>query len=537
MRVEVSSAISPSLPTQFSTDLGAVSGSRFSWKRFILKLGDSSARIGWRGLIACLAIPGFITMAGLQAAPIDHGPIVAAFYVLAVVFSALRWGRWAVVLSAISSVCLFDYFFILPYRSLPAGDGWYPIALLGLLTTGLIISALVVVTREEAELSRRNESHIAALCALTQSLAAETKLDAIVAALERHVLATFERPIIVFLPDAGGFCERTLGAALAFDRAEYAAVACAFEKDEETGQDTGHFSDSALHYLPLKAWRGVVGVVGILASDWKAWRSNGRQQLLRGFMSQAALAVTRADLVRKAQQAEVLQESDKLQKALLNSVSHNLRSPLASIMGALNSVLEDGTLIDVPTQHSLLRTAQAEAVRLNSLFQNLLDMTRLEGGAVRVKAEPCDVNDVVGAALQQLSEAVRGRPVLVNIARCLPLVSMDHVLIVQVLVNMLDNALKYSPLDAPIEIDARLNSGQLEICVSDRGRGIPEQDLGRVFDKFFRGTHPAPPRGAGLGLSICKGFVEAHKGRMLAKRRRNGGTEVAFFLPLEVDGA
>jgi two-component system sensor histidine kinase KdpD len=182
-----------------------------------------------------------------------------------------------------------------------------------------------------------------------------------------------------------------------------------------------------------------------------------------------------------------------------------------------------------------LETAQEEAGRLNCLVQNLLDMTRLEGGAVRVKAEPCDVHDVVGAALHQLSEAARSRPVSIAITPDLPLVPMDHVLIVQVLVNMLDNALKYSPGDAPIEIEAKLNAGQLEIRVLDRGIGIPEQELTRVFDKFFRGAHPGTPRGAGLGLSICKGLVEAHNGRILAKRRSHGGTELAFFLPLEVN--
>jgi len=152
---------------------------------------------------------------------------------------------------------------------------------------------------------------------------------------------------------------------------------------------------------------------------------------------------------------------------------------------------------------------------------------------IRVKTEPCDVHDVVGAALHQLGEASRSHPVSITIAPDLPLVPMDHVLIVQVLVNMLDNALKYSPGDAPIDIEARLDAGQLEIRVLDRGRGIPEQELARVFDKFFRGTLPGPARGAGLGLSICKGFVEAHNGRILAKRRTQGGTELAFFLPLE----
>lgn len=535
MREAVPSAAILNLLAHFSTDREEVARSPVSWKDRVLRLGDISTKNRWRGVPTSLVIIGLITVVGAWVEPVIRGPNLAVFYMLAVVFSAMRWERRAVIISAISSALLFDYFFVPPYRSFVIGDGWYLITLIGLLAVGLLISTLVVATREEAAASRRSEFHIAALCALAQSLAAETKLGKIIDALDRHVLATLQRPITVLMPDAGGLTVRTLSAESACDERENAAASYAFETDQETGSGTDHFSDSRMHYLPLKAWRGVVGVVGIQAADWKEWHSGGGQQLLRSFMSQAALAVTRADLVNKAQQAEVLQEADKLQKALLNSVSHNLRTPLATIIGALNSVLEDGALLDAPTQQSLLETAQEEAGRLNCLVQNLLDMTRLEGGAVRVKAEPCDVHDVVGAALHQLSEAARSRPVSIAITPDLPLVPMDHVLIVQVLVNMLDNALKYSPGDAPIEIEAKLNAGQLEIRVLDRGRGIPEQELIRVFDKFFRCAHQGAPRGAGLGLSICKGFVEAHKGRILAKRRSRGGTELAFFLPLEAN--
>jgi len=229
----------------------------------------------------------------------------------------------------------------------------------------------------------------------------------------------------------------------------------------------------------------------------------------------------------------ILQAADKLQQSLFNTVSHDLRTPLASVIGALSSVLEDGALLDALTQQKLLKTAQDEARRLNWLVQNLLDMTRLEGGAIRMKTQPCDVHDVVGAALHQLGEAAQSHPVSVTIAPNLPLVQMDNVLIVQVLVNVLDNALKYSPGETPVEIEAQADADHLEIRVLDRGRGIPEEELERVFDKFFRGASTGAPKGTGLGLSICKGFVEAHNGRIVAKNRPHGGAEVAIFLPVE----
>jgi PAS domain S-box-containing protein len=231
----------------------------------------------------------------------------------------------------------------------------------------------------------------------------------------------------------------------------------------------------------------------------------------------------------------ILQEADKLQQSLFNAVSHDLRTPLASVIGAVSTLLEDGALLDALTQQSLLRTAQDEARRLDALVQNLLDMTRLEGGVIRVEIQPCDVHDVVGAALRQLGEAARSHCVSVTIAPNLPLVPMDQVLIVQVLVNVLDNALRYSSGEAPVEIEAQMTAGNLEVRVLDCGRGIPEEELERVFDKFFRGASPGVPKGTGLGLSICKGFVDAHNGAIVVKNRPQGGTEVAVFLPSELD--
>jgi two-component system sensor histidine kinase KdpD len=526
-------AATPSVLTHVSTDQDLATQSNLSWKDRVLRLGDDRAENSWRGVLASLAIVGLITIVGHWIEPVIRAPNLAIIYMLAVVFSALRWGRWAVTIAAISSALLFDYFFIPPQRTFVIGDVWYLITFIGLLMLGLITSTLLVVAREEARASRRSEAHIRTLYALTNFLAAESKLEQIIEVFQRHLLETFHRPFVILLPDAGCLTVRFGSAKLPLDEWEGAAAAYVFENDQEAGSGTDRFSDSTIRYLPLKAWRGVVGVAGVQVQDSKEWHSNGQMQLLRGFVSQAALAITRAGLEKKAQRAEVLQEADKLQKALLNSVSHNLRTPLASVIGALNSVLEDAELLDVPTQQSLLRTAHEEARRLTWLLQNLLDMTRLEGAAIQLKVEPCDVHDVVGAALHLLGEAVRSHAVSVTIAPNLPLVPMDHALIVQVLVNLLDNALKYSSDDAPVEIEARLDAGELEIRVLDRGRGIPEQELERVFEKFFRGAMPGAPRGTGLGLSICRGFVEAHHGRIFAARREHGGTEIAFFLPLE----
>jgi len=278
-----------------------------------------------------------------------------------------------------------------------------------------------------------------------------------------------------------------------------------------------------------------VGTIWVIAHDQSVRFDSEDLRVMTDLSAFAATAYqTLLPLERKleteVQRTQCLQETDKLQKALLNSLSHDLRSPLTSITGALDSVLGDWELLDVRTRRELLETARGEAKRLNQLVQNLLDMTRLEGGALHLNTQQCDIQDVIGTAINQLGEAARQRQIAIDLATELPLVPLDFVLIVQVVVNLLDNALKYSESFAPVQIEAHIVADQLQVRISDRGKGIREDDLTRVFDKFYRETS-AGTRGAGLGLSICKGLVETHGGRIWVERRPEGGTVAAFTLP------
>jgi two-component system sensor histidine kinase KdpD len=276
----------------------------------------------------------------------------------------------------------------------------------------------------------------------------------------------------------------------------------------------------------------VVGVLGVRPSGPKTRLTTDQSRLLDAFASQAALAIERTQLADRARQAEVAQATEKLQAALLNSVSHDLRTPLVSITGALSSLQEDEIDLDQAARRSLVENAREEAERLNQLVGNLLDMTRIEAGALRVAREPCDVQDVIGAALEPLDDRLRGRPLTVDVPPDMTPVPMDFVLMVQVLVNLLDNALKYSSSGTPIEVKAQVEGSEARIQVADRGMGIPADDLGRVFDKFYRVQRPGQMGGTGLGLSICKGFVEAQGGRIWAENREGGGTAITISLPL-----
>ncbi|MEO8028275.1 MAG: ATP-binding protein, partial [Bryobacteraceae bacterium] len=442
--------------------------------------------------------------------------------------------RRATVATAVAGALSLNFFFVPPYRSFAINDFWYVLTVAGLLTTGLIVSTLMVATREEALAARRREARISALYSFTNSLADASEVEQILEAVSHHFLAAFHRPIVIWLKTGGKLTEHFRSPAFIPDPREYSIVARVFENGQEAGSDTGAIAGSPIHCSPIMSGQTAVGVIGFRSDERRGPLQPEQRELLGIFMGQTALALTRAQLAKEAQRAEVLQEADKLQRALLNSVSHDLRTPLASVLGVLNTILEDGSLIDQGTQQSLLRTAQDEGKRLDWLVQNLLDMTRLAGGAIRVKAELNDVQDLIASALQQLGESALRRSIDVSISPDLPLVAMDDVLILQVLVNLLDNAIKYSPPDSPIAVDVRPEKDRLAIRIMDRGRGIPEEELDRVFDKFYRVTSPGGPKGAGLGLSICKGFIEAHHGSIFAKRRPDGGTEFLINLPMEL---
>lgn len=252
------------------------------------------------------------------------------------------------------------------------------------------------------------------------------------------------------------------------------------------------------------------------------------EELLAAMQHQAVLALERARLAREAHAAEMARTSENLQAALLNSVSHDLRIPLVSITGALTALSEEGVYQEPATRQSLVQNARSEADRLNRLVGNLLQITRLESGPLQLDRQPCELQDLVGTTLPILGLPEQ-RPVKLGPLDELPLLSADYILIQQVLLNLLDNALKYSPDDSEIELTARQDGEMVEISVADRGCGIPADEP--IFQKFYRSKGTGRP-GSGLGLSICKGLVEAHGGKIWAERRDGGGSTFRFTVPV-----
>lgn len=349
----------------------------------------------------------------------------------------------------------------------------------------------------------------------------------------KNVEEALNATVAVFLPEGERLELLVASEGLKPDLKEQAVADWAFRNRQQAGRGTDTLVSSALIYLPLQTPASQLGVLGTRLEDESDYFSPESRRLLDAFATQAAMAIERVQFSHQAEQAQILQARENFERALLNSISHDLRTPLASVTGALTSMKDEQASLSSAHRAELLDTACAEAERLNRFVGNLLDMTRIEAGALRPHYESTELQDLVGCALTTLEQRIGRRRIDLSIPEGTPTISVDLVLMTQVLVNLLDNALKYTAPDQPISIAVHTTASWLVIEVADRGPGIPEQDLKRVFDKFYRIPVPEGAGGTGLGLSICKGIVEAHYGRIRAASREGGGLTIILELPLE----
>ncbi len=452
-------------------------------------------------------------------------------YLLAVVLAAVRLGLRPAILTAFLSVLTFDFFFVPPRFTFGVADTEYLITFFGLFAVGVVISTLVAKASERAETIREREVQTASLYHLSRDLSAAADIQSILSAVIKNIGESLSARLAIFLPEGEKLEQKASSQGMSLDIKELAVADWVFRNRQAAGPGTETLTSAGLLYLPLQTPASVLGVLGVKLEDNADYSSPQSRRLLEAFAGQASLAIERVQLVKQAEQAQILQAREGLERALLNSVSHDLRTPLVSITGALGTLRDVGHKLNDESRKALLDTAWEDAGRLNRFVGNLLDMTRIEAGAIKLKEEPYDVQDLIGCALAALEPRLGARAVDVHLESGLPLVRMDMALMAQVLVNLLDNALKYSPPEGSIEIGARIDAFLLELEVSDRGPGVPDSDLKRIFDKFYRIPVPEGPSGTGLGLSICKGIVEAHGGSIRAENRAEGGLRVVVALP------
>jgi two-component system sensor histidine kinase KdpD len=451
-------------------------------------------------------------------------------YLLGIVVVATRYGRGPSLVSSVLSVAALDFLFVPPVYTFAVTDVRYVFVFAVMLVVGLVISSLAARIRTQADAASQRERRTAALYAMSRELASTRGVETLLTIAVRHISEVFRSHVVVLLPGTGGSLDAWSGGQFTLDANELGVARWVHEHHQPAGLGTATLPGASALYLPLQAPRGPVGVLGVRSPDGHAFDAPDQLHQLETFANQIALAIERAQLADEAQDAQVRIETERLRSSLLSSVSHDLRTPLATITGAASTILESGPRLDAQTRQELMESIREEADRLNRLVQNLLEMTRLESGALQLHREWHPLEEVIGASLSRLGKKLAGRKVHTSVPSDLPLVPIDDVLVEQVLVNLLDNAIKYTPPESPIRIMATSTDEAVTVEIADRGPGLPRGEEDRVFEKFYR-AQPDRGRGSGLGLAICQGIVKAHGGRIWAQNLPEGGVAFLFTLP------
>lgn len=419
-------------------------------------------------------------------------PDIAMVYLLVIMAVAVRYGRGASVLASALSVASYDLFFIPPYFTFDVHDAHNVLSFVTMFVVGQLLSELAFRIRRGEREARRRESRTAALYALTRALGEADDAPSVTRALAAQAEAVF-----------GGSVAVHLHAAPTSERSEHEHRVTISARSEALGE------------LVLRP-------VAALDDDERA--------LADAFARQGGAALERVQLVKAAHDAALKAHTEQMRSTLLSAVSHDLRTPLAAITGAATTLREDGEGLAKAQRDDMVDTICEEAERLERLVANLLDMTRLESGAITVKREWVPLEEVVGSALTRLERRLAGRAVTTELPEALSMVSIDPVLIEQIFVNVLENAIKYTPAGSPLEIRAKAHGEGVEVTVADRGPGVPAGRESQIFERFYRGAHKGVG-GVGLGLPISRGLAEAHGGTLTAHPREGGGALFRLVLP------
>jgi two-component system sensor histidine kinase KdpD len=462
---------------------------------------------------------------------------ISLVFLTAVLASAIAWGLWPSLFAAIASMLAYNFFFLPPLYTFSVGDPENVLALFFFLIVAVIVSNLTARTRTQVVTARQRAKITAELYAFSRKVAGIGALDDLLWATAYQISSMLKLRSVLLLPGKDG---EGLDVASGYppedqlDSADMAAARWTWEHNRAAGRGADTLPGGKRLFLPLRTESGPVGVLGIDRDAPGPLLTPDERRLLDALCDQGAVAIERISLAKGLDEARVLAETERLRAALLTSISHDLRTPLASILGTVSSLRGSQEKYGPSEREELLATLQDEAERLNRFVSNLLDMTRLESGAVELKLELLDVAEIVGSALQRAGSVLARHHVEVDIEPHLPMLRLDAVLFEQVLFNLLDNAAKYSPTGSQIDIRATRDGELVEIEVVDEGPGIPPAELERIFDKFYRVQAQDRRRaGTGLGLAICRGFVEALGGWIVARNRRDrSGAVLTIRMPV-----
>jgi two-component system, OmpR family, sensor histidine kinase KdpD len=498
-------------------------------------------------------------------------PNISFLYLLVVLGLASTRGLYASVIASLMSFFTFDFFLVIPLFTLTIGTDEEWLALFIFLVTAIITGELASALRQRAEQATLREKETRALYELVNATTNETDLACQLRTIARAIVNNFAamgvRDCSIMLPDLYGTGKLEILAdvqqepdqvQLSVDETRTAELVMREGRIISFFENAGHSlpqrirrtvnERSSNRFVPLHQHQKVVGVVRLVMEDGSqrfpterlpsstSVSINDQAAFFWTFLDQATAMIERARLHREAVQIELLRRTDVLRSALLSSVSHDLRTPLASIKAAASSLLQDDVEWDEESKRSFAHSIEREADRLNRLVGNILDMSRIEGGALKAEKEWYPLDELLHDVMGRMQDALQGRELQVDIQEDLPPVQLDYLQMDQVVTNLLENAVRYTAAGSPLEIKAQAVDDHIIVSIADRGPGIPSDDLERIFDKFYRVSgakrKSGSVMGTGLGLAVCRGLVEAHGGHIWAENRVDGGAIFRFTLPL-----
>jgi len=478
--------------------------------------------------IWAIVILALCTLLGLPFRTVTDPNNLTMIYLTGVVIIAARYGIGPSVFASLVSVACFNFFYTEPIYTFSFIDPDYYYTFSVMLIASLIVGSLAAKLSLQARQSRKREQETNVLYSLTRELSSVRGIAAMSEAAIKHIGQAFDVIITIFLPTENGMQtipENTPSRELK----EESVARWALENRQLAGRQTDTLPSAKGSYIPLVAENTSLGVLGIVPKNESRQFSTAEISQMETFASLIASAFQRAHNAESAEKAKIESESEKLRNVLLSSVSHDLRTPLASITGAASSALMLKEKLPKAVTE-LLNSIHSQAARLAKLVTNLLDVTSLEAGKIKLNDQPYFIAEVIGSALTRIEENKDQRTINTDVAKDLPLIVMDGLLIEQVLVNLLDNAIRYTKQDGKITISAKVEADCLRITVSDNGEGLPKGEEEKIFEKFYTRGHRTDGN-AGLGLAICKGVVEAHGGSITGKSGKEGGAVISFTLP------
>ncbi|MFM0415131.1 DUF4118 domain-containing protein [Paraburkholderia aromaticivorans] len=497
-----------------------------------------------RAYAFALAICAGITLLSSQL--IDHIDLtnLVMLYLLGVIFAAVKLGRGPGVVLSFMSVAAFDFFFVPPRMSLSVSDTQYLLTFFGMLLTSLVISHLTSSLRREASVARRREQRTGAMYAMARELAAALTTEQIVGIGSRHVSEVFGARVAILLPDSADQVKQKIedpdaAVTLEGEMLDSDVGQWVYDQQKPAGHGTDTLPAAAALYLPLKAPMRTRGVLAVVMRNEGELDVPEQQRMLDAFAAQIALALERVHYVDIARDALVNMESERLRNSLLSAISHDLRTPLTTIVG-FSSMLAQSP--DTQPSGELVEAIHEEALRMTGIVTNLLDMARLQAGSLQLNQQWTLLEETVGAALRACKRVLANHPVQVKLAADLPLLHLDAVLMERLFSNLFENAAKYTAPTTPLTVGAqRLDADGksfVRVTVDDDGPGLPAGMEARVFEKFTRGEKESAKPGIGLGLAICRAIVEAHGGTIGALNRVSAdghveGARFWFTLPVE----